>query len=64
MQLICVYFFARNSVVKMIILLGTVGKHKKFDKISTTPAQRLGRSADIVQMLWKCFVFAGWGREG
>ena len=33
---------------------------KHLYNICTTSAQPLWRWADVVQMLWKCFVFAGW----
>ena len=60
MCVIC-YFLPDQLAVSMAnrwVVLNP-SKHKHLYNICTTPAQLLRRWSDIVQMLYKCFAFAG-----
>ena len=53
----------RKDYINIYIFHGIQANTKHLYNICTTPAQRLQRWPNIVQMLYKCFVFAWMGLE-
>ena len=54
--------FIGNKYLNIVILHMYPAGTKHLYNISTMSAQRLRRWSDIVQMLYKCFVFASLGK--